>query len=765
MRETARRWFSGPGHTRRYWAACLLLTLFAAALRFNGLGESGLSHDEFEVLLGLRGDIEDIIEQTRIINSSPILNPLLLAGIQKVEMSPFSVRFISALASTLTVTALAVLLPLTGNRRSTAFLAALVASVSIPAIHLASDAARDYSLVTLLVVIILASGMLYLQNKSKYPFFIALFIAPLLHYSIPLFCVAILITIFLKRLQVLSGGGFGKRSVASVAIFMICPALFLAAGSFLTYEITLKYHGVAHGIDRFDLPYYSESYRSIGAILAFSLENFFTMLEYYISYLSFFMIVTVFAAFTISHEFRTSKITILFFISMVIAAAAGVLRLYPFGGVHQTLVWSPILFLLFAHSVTTITDRILSTESRNPRLRLGMVVLIAVLMVAGLANASNRESIRSGHPDSLVVTLDEVKRPGDIVVLGNFMEWTMQFYYPDLPSSIEDYHNRRCDCPGNIIGLFQDDGERMWFILHEDDNVSMSALDRILDTPGIVVRNIFDQGLQLFLIESTNVIRARQYFVDRGELPDVSPGDLADPIIDMRPYGIYREGRYLVYLKPGAMSHGECVEQDAPKFFLHVEPVDSDDLPTGREGDAGFENLDFTFQHGVLRIDGFCFAVRALPEYDVKRITTGQFTRDGRLWARSVSFTEPALSADVLDALDEPLLARHPWEVHGMGRSLVYVNAECVDVEREAPFFLHVWPVDADDLPDHRREWGFENLDFDFAASITIREGERCAASRSLPDWPILRIGTGQYTDDGTRWTGEFAWSGSGAAE
>ena len=100
-----------------------------------------------------------------------------------------------------------------------------------------------------------------------------------------------------------------------------------------------------------------------------------------------------------------------------------------------------------------------------------------------------------------------------------------------------------------------------------------------------------------------------------------------------------------------------------------------------------------------------------------------------------------------------------------MGRSLVYVNAECVDVEREAPFFLHVWPVDADDLPDHRREWGFENLDFDFAASITIREGERCAASRSLPDWPILRIGTGQYTDDGTRWTGEFAWSGSGAAE
>ena len=232
----------------------------------------------------------------------------------------------------------------------------------------------------------------------------------------------------------------------------------------------------------------------------------------------------------------------------------------------------------------------------------------------------------------------------------------------------------------------------------------------------------------------------------------------------MRPYEIYKEGRHLVYLKPGAMSHGECVEQNAPRFFIHVEPVDSDDLPTGREGATGFETLDFDFQHGILRIDGFCFAVMTLPEYDVKRITTGQFTRDGRLWTRSVSFTGPALSATSLDGLDEPLLAQHPWKVHGMGKSLVYVNAECADLEREAPFFLHVYPVDADDLPEHRREWGFENLDFDFAASVTFQEGERCAAARELPAWPIRRISTGQYTDEGARWTGEFDWSGNGRA-
>ena len=237
-----------------------------------------------------------------------------------------------------------------------------------------------------------------------------------------------------------------------------------------------------------------------------------------------------------------------------------------------------------------------------------------------------------------------------------------------------------------------------------------------------------------------------------------------DPIIVMQPYEIYREGRHLIYLKPDADSHGTCVEQDAPSFFLHVEPVNASDLPADRGSDTEFENLDFIFQHGILRIDGFCFAVKTLPEYDVKRITTGQFTRDGRLWTRSVSLTGPALSAASLDALDEPLLTQHPWKVHDMGKSLVYVNAECADLDREAPFFLHVYPVDADDLPEHRREWGFENLDFDFAASVSFQEGERCAAARELPDWPIRRISTGQYTDEGARWTGEFDWSGAGRA-
>ena len=744
-----------------------MLTLFAAFLRFDGLGEDGLSHDEFEVSLSVRGNIEEIIEGTRVVNSSPILYSLILSGMQKIEISSFSIRFIPALASTLTVAALALMLPIAGIKRSTAFLAAALASVSEPAIQLAQDGARQYTLDTFLVVIILVSGLLYLKGKRRFLFFLTLFIAPLLHYGLPLFCVAMLMLIITKRwLDLKRENGLALSSFHTM-IFALWPAVFLAAGSFITYEVTLEHHGTGFGLGTRSLSsaYYQDNPFNIGKVLEFSGENIFRMIEYHIGILAIIMFPVTVIAFAISREFRKNEITILFLFSMVVAVYMAVQDLYPLGGIYQTMVWSGITFLLFSHSVSTIVSRISQTGMNFRIVQMSMAVFFFAIMSVGVESALARSSHRSGHPDSLISTLNEVKRPADIVVLGNFMEWTIQFYYPDIPSSVENYHNRRCDCPGDIISLFSGDGERMWFIIHEDDSNSMNTIETISDVQGLSIRNVFDHGLQLFLIESRNIKRARQYFIDRGEIPDASPSDLEEPIIVMDPYEVYREGRYLVYLKPGADSHDACVEQDAPRFFVHVEPVDEDDLLDDAGSPFGFNNFDFIFQYGLFRTDGFCFVVVTLPEYEIRRITTGQFTRDGNLWARSVSFTEPDFSlADVLDGPDEPLLTHHPYEVYGRGNSLIYVNVECTDLEREPLFFLHVEPVNADDLPEHRREWGFDNLDFSFASAATY-EGERCGVARELPDWPILRIRTGQYADGDTLWTGEFGWgNGNGAA-
>ena len=75
-------------------------------------------------------------------------------------------------------------------------------------------------------------------------------------------------------------------------------------------------------------------------------------------------------------------------------------------------------------------------------------------------------------------------------------------------------------------------------------------------------------------------------------------------------------------------------------------------------------------------------------------------------------------------------------------------------------FFLHVFPVDVDDLPDHRKRYGFDNLDFrlgDYAPLMS----EGPVAGRELPDYAIAHIRTGQSltNKDGSYthlWEGEI---------
>lgn len=76
----------------------------------------------------------------------------------------------------------------------------------------------------------------------------------------------------------------------------------------------------------------------------------------------------------------------------------------------------------------------------------------------------------------------------------------------------------------------------------------------------------------------------------------------------------------------------ECVEEDIePRFFLHLDPVDSSHIPRKRKR-HGFDNLDFAFRdHGFL-YEGWCVATRTLPNYDIAKIRTGQFTSQGREW-------------------------------------------------------------------------------------------------------------------------------------
>lgn len=101
-------------------------------------------------------------------------------------------------------------------------------------------------------------------------------------------------------------------------------------------------------------------------------------------------------------------------------------------------------------------------------------------------------------------------------------------------------------------------------------------------------------------------------------------------------------------------------------------------------------------------------------------------------------------------------VARSTFELYLLNDELVYVREQCAPEDTEAWFFLHLTPVDADDLPGARREHGFDNLDFRFGTRGARFDG-RCVASVPLPGYAIAGVRTGQYADGGQIWSAAFA--------
>ncbi len=233
---------------------------------------------------------------------------------------------------------------------------------------------------------------------------------------------------------------------------------------------------------------------------------------------------------------------------------------------------------------------------------------------------------------------------------------------------------------------------------------------------------------------------------------------LAREILLRAAYDIHRDGRRLTYLRDG------CPREDVggTRLFLHVVPRDAGDLPPWSRK-HGFDNLDRFLRGGTARIDGDCVGVVDLPDYPIAAIRTGQFTDDGVLWEAEVVFDSgsapvapPDYAVTRRDALAGEPLARSVYDVHLAGRELTYVRDGCTDEEAEARFFLHVVPADEATLPEHRREHGFDNLDFTLETRGARIDGN-CIAVVPLPAYPIATIRTGQFDGTGRLWTAEFA--------
>ena len=150
--------------------------------------------------------------------------------------------------------------------------------------------------------------------------------------------------------------------------------------------------------------------------------------------------------------------------------------------------------------------------------------------------------------------------------------------------------------------------------------------------------------------------------------------------------------------------------------------------------------------------------LRALPVADVVadladgvivRITPGHFDMD-----RYVANKEALITATI-KAAGEPII-RSSYEVYVNGTELIYVKDVCDQDDVDKKFFLHVVPIDENDLPAHHEQYGFDNLDFHFK-DHSIEQDERCVAVRILPEYDISHLRTGQFApEEGRIWEAEY---------
>ena len=222
-------------------------------------------------------------------------------------------------------------------------------------------------------------------------------------------------------------------------------------------------------------------------------------------------------------------------------------------------------------------------------------------------------------------------------------------------------------------------------------------------------------------------------------------------------FDIYIHNGALRYLKencepPSANSNGNVNANI--RVFLQFLPAD--------RRERGFESMDFLDPIPGAFFDGKCIhREQRLPDYSIARIRTGQTAKGEALWRVDIDFATRAAAQALYDRIHagdygQPA-ARADFDVYLRGNALAYLKENCVAGDADARFFLHIFPADPADLPAVWREYGFVNLDFWFVDHGGIA-GDKCVATRELPDYPIERIRTGQFvSDEGEVWRVEFA--------
>ena len=757
-----------------YYAACAVLIAVAAALRFLDLAGHDVHHDEATDVLQARGSLSEIIDGQRCCNAQPIVRSLLLGAAQLASVSEFSVRAPSAFASVLTVGVLALLLPRVGIGKPAAFLAGLMAALSPPAILHARDAGV-YSIDALVAALMIIGLLAYLKNGKKALLCVSLFLAPLTQYGLTLFAAAALAALAAAKVLACfapqrideeaiaappydAHRGAGRRAALGALRLcggMVWPVACFAAGSALTYALTLRYqlNHLERVTDYLSNFYYRSS--EAASIPAFLLARIWDTLNYHTAPLVVLAGLGGLCAVAVARfatGLRVHPIVLLFTFSLAAAGAAAAASAYPLGNIRQNLYLGPVVFTAFAYALHAAAVRFPAPA------RMAWVVLLAVaIAVAGSVALAERNPYGEPRGIERVFAALDAASAEDAVFVTERLDPVARFYQGERAEAyaIGDCSWASADeCLAELKARTRrvNGSGRIWLLLH--DNGIVAQLQGRLDQAGAERVAVNSRDVSLYLIRDRESWDAAFPFDPAPYYAAYAEAASREP--DARAYfdlHLDRAGRTLTYTRtPCAQS-----DVDAP-FFLHVTPERAGDLPEAGRA-SGFENRGFDFLLAGLVFEDKCAARIPLPEYAVAGVRTGQYAGRDELWDAAFPFDPAPYYAAYADAATREPDARAQFDLHidRARRTLTFTRTPCASSDIQAPFFLHVTPERAGDLPVGRRVYGYANLDFDFRIRGAAFDG-KCAARVPLPDYAIASIRTGQFVRGGSEvWKTEFA--------
>ncbi len=653
--------FSWDRKTHLFYAACVCLLVAAAGLRFHDLPEKSLRHDEAAAANNSSGALSEVVPNTRYGNSSPILYPLALWAVQKVDVSAFSIRVLPAAASVLTVAALLFLLPRAGASRWAAFLAALLATLSVAAIYHAQDA-REYSIDALLATLMIAGLLWYLRHGRKALLCVALFLAPLLQYGLVLFGVAVIGAAVVLPPPPTLGASEWNSYLSRIPhwlrqrIALLAPAACFLAGGATSYLMTARYQLGAPDFapTGYLRPYYYQGKfypHSILEVFEFSIDGIWSLLTYHLPDVVAIAALAAFAillATALLGKFRGNPIdgaiAVLFSLSLAVLVGAAVLRIYPLGGIRQTIYLGPIVFLAVGLAFHWTAGRLSSLTRRGWTTPALLVAMAGAMVLAGVGAMrqdspyQTRENIDPAlavNIESVLAVLKERVREEDMV----YADWgavpAMRFYRgnEERPANYHYGNSGWCwrsskSCLREMADLAHWSGivdGRIWFVGPWLPDMSGLSVEQVVFGPHDVY--LIEDAAALINRHATDAVRDLEAILTR------------KPSIRST-FDVHLTEDMLIYVKES------CGAEDAQEtFFLHVVPADENDLPDHRK-QYGFDNLDFRVNDRGgrwFRSAERCVALRELPDYAIARVRTGQFLvrEDGstaHLWEGEIRF-------------------------------------------------------------------------------------------------------------------------------